>query len=135
MYGTSVCVSFYFIFPNFTFNTVKHGRLTRSRLTAWNLGCGFAQNKEQLIVFRFLSGLGGSAALSVRIDPRVRPVQASFTRVPDLWRSNFRHMAPGGAGDGDGSIHSRAISGTRNWADGRCLDSREIEVAVGLLVD
>lgn len=32
---------------------------------AWNLGCGFAQNKEQLIVFRFLAGLGGSAPLSI----------------------------------------------------------------------
>ncbi|KAA1478671.1 MFS polyamine transporter [Dentipellis sp. KUC8613] len=32
---------------------------------AWNLGCGFAQNKGQLIGFRFLAGLGGSAPLSV----------------------------------------------------------------------
>lgn len=31
----------------------------------WNLGCGFAQNKAQLIVFRFLAGLGGSAPLSI----------------------------------------------------------------------
>ncbi|KAI0315926.1 MFS polyamine transporter [Amylostereum chailletii] len=32
---------------------------------AWNLGCGFAQTKNQLIAFRFISGLGGSAYLSV----------------------------------------------------------------------
>ncbi|KAI0749869.1 MFS polyamine transporter [Daedaleopsis nitida] len=32
---------------------------------AWNLGCGFAQNEAQLIAFRFLAGLGGSAPLSV----------------------------------------------------------------------
>ncbi|GJE90729.1 MFS polyamine transporter [Phanerochaete sordida] len=32
---------------------------------AWNLGCGFAQNKGQLIAFRFLAGLGGSAPLSI----------------------------------------------------------------------
>ncbi|KAF5372341.1 hypothetical protein D9615_009305 [Tricholomella constricta] len=32
---------------------------------AWNLGCGFAQNKGQFIAFRFLSGLGGSAPLSI----------------------------------------------------------------------
>ncbi|KXN92044.1 hypothetical protein AN958_10031 [Leucoagaricus sp. SymC.cos] len=32
---------------------------------AWNLGCGFAQNKGQLIAFRFLSGLGGSAPLAI----------------------------------------------------------------------
>ncbi|KAF7343090.1 MFS polyamine transporter [Mycena venus] len=28
---------------------------------AWNLGCSFAQNTPQLLVFRFLAGLGGSA--------------------------------------------------------------------------
>jgi hypothetical protein len=36
---------------------------------AWNLGCGFAQNANQLIAFRFLSGIGGSAPLAVRIIP------------------------------------------------------------------
>lgn len=35
-------------------------------IPAWNLGCGFAQNEAQLIAFRFLAGLGGSAPLSVR---------------------------------------------------------------------
>ncbi|KAL4244382.1 MFS transporter superfamily protein [Abortiporus biennis] len=32
---------------------------------AWNLGCGFAQNKGQLIGFRLMSGLGGSAPLAI----------------------------------------------------------------------
>ncbi|KAI0067660.1 MFS polyamine transporter [Artomyces pyxidatus] len=32
---------------------------------AWNLSCGFAQSKGQLIAFRFLAGLGGSAPLAV----------------------------------------------------------------------
>ncbi|EGN92983.1 hypothetical protein SERLA73DRAFT_190368 [Serpula lacrymans var. lacrymans S7.3] len=32
---------------------------------AWNLGCGFAQNESQLVAFRFLAGLGGSAPLSI----------------------------------------------------------------------
>ena len=31
----------------------------------FNLACGFAQNKAEMIVFRFLSGLGGSAPLAV----------------------------------------------------------------------
>ncbi|KAF5353739.1 hypothetical protein D9758_008632 [Tetrapyrgos nigripes] len=31
----------------------------------WNLACGFAQSEVQLIVFRFLAGLGGSAPLAV----------------------------------------------------------------------
>ena len=33
---------------------------------AFNIGCGFAQTKGQLIAFRFLAGLGGSAPLAVR---------------------------------------------------------------------
>ncbi|KAF2488977.1 MFS general substrate transporter [Lophium mytilinum] len=32
---------------------------------AWNLGCGFAQNSGQMLAFRFLSGLGGSAPLAI----------------------------------------------------------------------
>ncbi|TFK23895.1 MFS polyamine transporter [Coprinopsis marcescibilis] len=32
---------------------------------AWNIGCSFSQNKNQLIFFRLLSGLGGSAPLAV----------------------------------------------------------------------
>ncbi|KAI0841941.1 MFS general substrate transporter [Hypoxylon sp. FL0890] len=31
----------------------------------FNLGCGFARTKGQMIAFRFLSGLGGSAALAI----------------------------------------------------------------------
>ncbi|KAJ2917549.1 hypothetical protein MD484_g2881, partial [Candolleomyces efflorescens] len=31
----------------------------------WNLACGFSTNAPQLLVFRFLSGIGGSAPLSV----------------------------------------------------------------------
>ncbi|KAH9897188.1 major facilitator superfamily domain-containing protein [Xylariomycetidae sp. FL2044] len=32
---------------------------------AWNLGCGFARNKAELLAFRFLSGIGGSAPLAI----------------------------------------------------------------------
>lgn len=32
---------------------------------AWNLGCGFSQNAPEMLVFRFLSGIGGSAPLAV----------------------------------------------------------------------
>lgn len=37
--------------------------------SAFNLGCGFAQNKAQLTVLRFMAGLGGGAPLAVRISP------------------------------------------------------------------
>ncbi|KAI0773545.1 MFS polyamine transporter [Fomes fomentarius] len=32
---------------------------------AWNLACGFARNKGEMITFRFLSGFGGSGTLSI----------------------------------------------------------------------
>ena len=32
---------------------------------AWNLGCGFAQNRAEFFVFRFLAGVGGSAPLAI----------------------------------------------------------------------
>ena len=31
----------------------------------WNIACGFAQTEGQLIAFRFLSGIGGSAPLAL----------------------------------------------------------------------
>lgn len=46
---------------------------------AFNTGCGFAQNKSQLIAFRFLSGLGGSAPLSI-----------GGGVLSDIWRTEER---------------------------------------------
>jgi MFS family permease len=37
----------------------------RSLFLVWNTACGFARNKNMLITFRFLAGLGGSAHLSI----------------------------------------------------------------------
>lgn len=54
-YGTSVC--------NMISILSVHS-LTAIRLV-WNLTCGFAQNESQLLAFRFLAGLGGSAPLAV----------------------------------------------------------------------
>jgi MFS family permease len=41
---------------------------------AFNIACGFAQTKSQMIAFRFLSGLGGSAPLAVS-HPYISPEQ------------------------------------------------------------
>ncbi|KAF1992319.1 MFS multidrug transporter-like protein [Aulographum hederae CBS 113979] len=49
---------------------------------AWNLGCGFAQSKEQLLAFRFLSGLGGSAPLAI-----------GGGTLSDCWRAEERGKA------------------------------------------
>jgi hypothetical protein len=40
-------------------------QLSNAWYFAWNLGCGFARNKEEMIVFRFFSGIGGSAPLAI----------------------------------------------------------------------
>ncbi|KIP04994.1 hypothetical protein PHLGIDRAFT_108834 [Phlebiopsis gigantea 11061_1 CR5-6] len=51
---------------------------------AFNLACGFAQTKGQLIAFRFLSGLGGSAPLSV-----------GGGVLSDMWNADRRGRAVG----------------------------------------
>ncbi|KZT75016.1 MFS polyamine transporter [Daedalea quercina L-15889] len=50
--------------------------------TAWNLGCGFAQNSGQLIAFRFMAGLGGSA-----------PLAAGGAVLSDMWPPEQRGKA------------------------------------------
>ncbi|KAH9949419.1 MFS polyamine transporter [Amylocystis lapponica] len=50
--------------------------------SAWNLGCAFAQNKGQLIAFRFLAGLGGSA-----------PLAAGGAVLGDMWQPSQRGEA------------------------------------------
>jgi len=48
----------------------------------WNLGCGFVQNKNQLIAFRLMAGLGGSAPLSI-----------GGGVIGDCWRTEERGKA------------------------------------------
>jgi multidrug resistance protein len=40
-------------------------QLANAFYLCFNLGCGFAQNKGQMIAFRFLAGLGGSTPLAI----------------------------------------------------------------------
>ncbi|KAI1620780.1 major facilitator superfamily domain-containing protein [Exophiala viscosa] len=49
---------------------------------AFNIGCGFAQTQGQLIAFRFLSGLGGSA-----------PLALGGGLLSDCWRADERGKA------------------------------------------
>ncbi|KAF8553172.1 MFS general substrate transporter [Imleria badia] len=49
---------------------------------AWNLACGFAQNESQLLAFRFLAGLGGSAPLAI-----------GGGLLGDCWRTEERGQA------------------------------------------
>ncbi|CAK1367607.1 unnamed protein product [Cercospora beticola] len=49
---------------------------------AFNLGCGFAQNSNQMIVCRFLAGVGGSV-----------PVSVGGGTVSDIWHPHQRGQA------------------------------------------
>ena len=67
IYFTSVSIT---SFPYFSTNLTE--------FSVWNLVCGFAQTKGQLIAFRFLAGVGGSAPLSVSIP---HPKKSPCTRL------------------------------------------------------
>lgn len=81
---------------------------------AFNLGCGFAQTKEQMIAFRFFAGLGGSAPLALGggllsdcfraeergkaiaiyslaplLGPAVGPIAGGFISMKTTWRWVF----------------------------------------------
>ena len=47
------------------FGRVRVLQLSMLFYFVWNLGCGFARNEAEMIAFRFLSGLGGSAPLAI----------------------------------------------------------------------
>ncbi|PPQ92011.1 hypothetical protein CVT25_004868 [Psilocybe cyanescens] len=49
---------------------------------AWNIACGFAKSKNQLIAFRFLAGLGGSAPLAI-----------GGGVIGDVWKAEERGQA------------------------------------------
>ncbi|KAI0648903.1 MFS polyamine transporter [Trametes meyenii] len=85
---TSVFVAAYAFGPLFLgplselFGRSRVLQLANMWYLAWNLGCAFAQNEGQLIAFRFLAGLGGSAPLSI-----------GGGVLGDLWRPEERGEA------------------------------------------
>ncbi|KAI9706222.1 MAG: hypothetical protein M1812_008245 [Candelaria pacifica] len=84
----------------------------------WNIACGFSRTKEQLIIFRFLSGLGGSAPLAIGggvlsdcwrpeqrgrsisiytlaplLGPAVGPIAGGFIAENTTWRWAFHAIS------------------------------------------
>lgn len=100
-----------------------------NRFIAWNLGCGFAQSGAQLIVFRFLAGLGGSAPLVVR------SCFSSYRHLSDGcldWRGRPRRLlVSGGAWQSNGPLFTRSFTGSSNRTCGWCMDRPESHVAMG----
>lgn len=66
---------------------------------AWNLGCGFAQSKGQLMAFRFLSGLGGSAPLAIGgvCLPKLTSTQDSLEHADEIRASSATVSTPSSA--------------------------------------
>lgn len=89
-------------------------QFTNLGFLAFALGCGFAKTKTQLIVFRFFSGLGGSASLAIGggvlgdlfvaeqrgramsiyslaplLGPAVGPIAGAFITQTTTWRWAF----------------------------------------------
>ncbi|KAL8728861.1 MAG: hypothetical protein Q9166_005101 [cf. Caloplaca sp. 2 TL-2023] len=64
----------------------------------FNTACGGCRNKEEMIAFRFLSGLGGSATLAVRsnfslCDSRTDRFQIGGGVLSDCWKAEQRGRA------------------------------------------
>ncbi|KAI5297615.1 RING-box protein 1, partial [Ascosphaera pollenicola] len=85
---------------------------------AFNIGCGFAQNVGQMIAFRFLAGLGGSAPLAIGggvlsdcfkaeergksvamyslaplLGPAIGPIAGSWVTQQTSWRWGFHAVS------------------------------------------
>lgn len=66
IWALSCATNFKSVVPQYVLFTLSRWRLMIPlyRLV-WNTACGFARSKNELIAFRFLAGLGGSAPLAV----------------------------------------------------------------------
>jgi hypothetical protein len=95
----------------------------------FNLACAFSQNTTQLIVLRFLSGLGGSAPLAVRYDQRYRFVDHS--RIIG-WRWCPGRLLESG---GERQCRCRVLSSTSRRSHrrscSRCVDRIKDDMEMG----
>lgn len=86
----------------------------------FNTAAGFSRNTAELIAFRFLSGLGGSAPLAVGRLQR-RCVKALLTRT-GRWRSIRRSLAYRGTGRSLVHLLFGSTDRSCSWTNRRCLD-------------
>lgn len=63
----------------------------------FNLACGFSQTRQQLLAFRFLSGVGGSAPQAVSAKVRTQSIPEVTDPSVDMQRCSCRLLAKGGA--------------------------------------
>lgn len=82
------------------FGRVRVLQLSNLFYLVWNLACGFAQNKAEIIVFRLLSGIGGSVPLAIgggvlRWEDFHRDLLLSLIPPSDCWHPEERGKAVG----------------------------------------
>lgn len=96
------------------YGRVRVLQLANAFYFVWNLACGFAQNKGEMMAFRFLAGLGGSAPLAIGggllgdcwraeergraiaiyslaplLGPAIGPIAGGFITENTTWRWTF----------------------------------------------
>jgi hypothetical protein len=64
-------------------------------MIVWNLACGFAQTESQLIGFRLLAGIGGSAPMSVSLKFYQLQGPSDWVRSSDWRRCSWGLLATG----------------------------------------
>jgi MFS family permease len=81
----------------------------------FNTVCGFAKSKEQMMAFRFLSGLGGSAPQAVR---PVITLGSTFANCESTawWRCTFRLLASRGERKSYRYLFPCSIPWSISWA-------------------
>lgn len=104
----------------------------------FNLVCGFARTEAQMLVFRFLAGLGGSAPLSKYMCSRhllaYHGVRSVDRLPPRHWRRHLSGLLPPRE---PGQSHCDLLARSPHWArrgpDSRRLHRRQYLLAMGLL--
>jgi hypothetical protein len=89
----------------------------------WNLACGFAQSETQLIIFRFLAGIGGSAPLSVSLHfSYIDSLNEWLTYISlDWWGCPWGLLAPRRTRKGYCNLLPRSPPWPRYWSHRWCL--------------
>lgn len=96
----------------------------------FNLAGGFARNPAELIIFRFISGLGGSAPNAVCISFILLGTTIATTRV-GIRRCTSRYVESGGTRESCGPLFRRTTSRARRRSIDRCLDRNPDYMALG----
>jgi len=98
----------------------------------FNTACGFAQTRTQMLVFRFLSGIGGSAPQAVRFLATGYKISLTDEEIV-VQRRPGRHLVKRRARQRPGHLRHANFHWTLRRAHLRCIYYYEYDVALGFL--